>query len=120
ELFVEQLIKVADVTKDVMDMVGSPKTDEERMMKTQEAIQAVTKKYQSMVGWENLRIQIVTYYSGARYSAYGYKRYDDIRLVFIPELQLGFFGGDPDNFTYPRYNLDATFWRVYDKIGRAH
>src|SRR5690606_26580655 len=59
ELFVEQLIKVADVTKDVMDMVGSPKTDEERMMKTQEAIQAVTKKYQSMVGWENLRIQIV-------------------------------------------------------------
>ena len=114
ELFVEQLIKVADVTKDVMDMVGSPKTDEERMMKTQEAIQAVTKKYQSMVGWENLRIQIVTYYSGARYSAYGYKRYDDVRLVFIPELQLGFFGGDPDNFTYPRYNLDCTFWRVYD------
>lgn len=114
ELFVEQLIKVADVTKEVKDLIGSPKTDEERMMKTQEAIQSVSKKYQSMVGWEKLRIQIVTYYSGARYSAYGYKRYDDVRLVFIPELQLGFFGGDPDNFTYPRYNLDCTFWRVYD------
>jgi len=62
-------------------------------------------------------MQTVTYYSGGKYSLYGYKKYDDIRLVLIPELDLGFYGGDPDNFTYPRYNLDATFWRAYDAEG---
>jgi hypothetical protein len=114
EVFVEQLIKVADVTDKIQAIIAMAKTDDERMTKTQEASAAITKEFTAKPGWENLRLQLVSYYSGAKFSMYGYKRYDDVRLVFIPELQLGFFGGDPDNFTYPRYNLDATFWRVYE------
>lgn len=116
EVFVEQLIKVADVTAQVNSLIGNV-SEVEKLAKTQEAINAVTKEYMSKPGWENLRLQTVTFYSGAKYSVYGYKRYDDVRLVFLPEHQLGFFGGDPDNFTYPRYNLDCTFWRVYDENG---
>ena len=118
ELFVEQLIKVADVTEKIKSMIGNPATDAEKQTKTQEAISAVVKEYTTKPGWEDLRLQTVPFYSGAKFSLYGYKRYDDVRLVFIPELQLGFFGGDPDNFTYPRYNLDCTFWRVYDESGK--
>ncbi len=118
ELFVEQLIKVADVTEKIKSLIGNPATEAERQTKTQESINAVVKEYTTKPGWENLRLQTVPFYSGAKYSLYGYKRYDDVRLVFIPELQMGFFGGDPDNFTYPRYNLDCTFWRVYDENGQ--
>lgn len=117
EVFVEQLIKVADATDQIKSLIGNP-ADAERQAKTQEAINTVVKEYTSKPGWENLRLQAVPFYSGAKYSIYGYKRYDDVRLVFIPEAQLGFFGGDPDNFTYPRYNLDCTFWRVYDENGQ--
>jgi peptidase S46-like protein len=117
ELFVEQLIKVADATEQIKALIGNP-TDADRQAKTQEAINTVVKEYTTKAGWEDLRLQAVPFYSGAKYSIYGYKRYDDVRLVFIPEAQLGFFGGDPDNFTYPRYNLDCTFWRVYDTNGQ--
>ncbi len=117
ELFVEQLIKVADVTDKIKNAIGTV-SEEERLSKTQAAINAVVREYTEMTGWENLRLQTVAYYSGAKYSLYGYKRYNDVRLVFLPELDLGFYGGDPDNFTYPRYNLDVTFWRVYDDNGQ--
>ena len=118
ELFVEQLIKVADVTDKIKKMVPGNVTDEEKLAKQQEAFAAVQKEYGNNPDWKNLRMQVVTYYSGGKYSLYGYKRYDDVRLVFIPEQEVAFFGGDPDNFTYPRYNLDVTFWRVYDENGK--
>ena len=117
-LFVEQLIRVADITQRVHQATANCQTQEEIVAKQQEAFAAIQSEYANNADWKDLRTQIVTYYSGGKYSLYGYKRYDDVRLVFIPELQLGFFGGDPDNFTYPRYNLDVTFWRVYDENGQ--
>ena len=61
-----------------------------------------------------MRCDVVTLYSGAMYNLYKYKKYDDIRLVFAPEFDMAFFGGDPDNFEYPRYDLDISFFRAYE------
>ena len=116
-LFVEQLIKVADVTDEVMAQTANAENDAQKAELAAAALQSIQEKYSSMEGWEGLRLQTVTYYSGGKYSLYGYKKYGDIRLVLIPENDLGFYGGDPDNFTYPRYNLDFTFWRAYDEDG---
>jgi hypothetical protein len=61
-----------------------------------------------------MRCDVVTLFSGAMYNLYKYKKYDDVRLVFAPEFDIAFFGGDPDNFEYPRYDLDISFFRAYE------
>ncbi|MBK9581219.1 MAG: S46 family peptidase [Saprospiraceae bacterium] len=116
-LFVEQMIKAEDITKLVAEKTKNAKNDSEVTTMRKAALEEIEKMYKEKEDWKDLRTQVVTFYSGGKFSIYGYKRFSDIRLVWIPELDLGFFGGDPDNFTYPRYNLDVTFWRAYDEQG---
>lgn len=116
-LFVEQLIKVADISDMLEDRVGSYENDDDKAEKTAKALEEISNEYAQKEDWQGLRLQTVSFYSGGKYSIYGYKKFSDIRLVLIPENDLGFYGGDPDNFTYPRYNLDFTFWRAYDESG---
>ncbi len=113
-LFVKQLVNIADITDEVDAVTEAAATDAELVTFRDSAFQLIKQRYADREGWQGLELETVTYYSGGKYSLYGYKRYDDIRLVLIPEQQLGFFGGDPDNFTYPRYNLDFTLWRAYE------
>ncbi len=108
DLYVDQLVMLADVTEAVKANAG---------VAPDSALAIVQAEYAQKEEWKNLEIETRTFYSGGRYSLYGFKRYNDIRLVLYPELALGFFGGDPDNFTYPRYNLDVTFFRAYDEAG---
>src|SRR6185503_5617451 len=75
------------------------------------AIAAIEKESQDKTG---LEAEVVTLYQGGQYHLYLYKKFTDVRLVFAPEFDAAFYGGDPDNFTFPRYCLDMTIWRVYE------
>ena len=112
-LFVEQCIKIKDVTDEIYDALENAASEEERLKMEGEKIAEIESRYES--DDDEIFAQVTPLYFGGKYSLYVYKRYSDVRLVFAPESQAGYFGGDYDNFTYPRYNLDCTFFRVYDE-----
>jgi len=113
-LYVDQLVLYKDVTDEVIDAINEGKTDEEKAKLEEEIITKIEEREAAATG---LEVAITPLYNGGKFSLYGYKRYTDVRLVFAPEEQIAFFGGDPDNFTYPRFNLDCSFFRVYDENG---
>jgi hypothetical protein len=109
-MYADQLIGTEDVTAKIRAAVTSKKTAEQ-VEQRDKAITDIQNACQSSAG---LICQVVTFYQGGKYSLYRYKRYGDVRLVMAPEEAMSFFGGDPDNFTYPRYDLDLTLLRIYD------
>jgi len=115
DLEVNVLVGMEDVTARVQ---GAAKgiADENKALKARDAeTAAIAKESKDKTG---LRSDVVSFYNGGEYWLYQYKAYTDVRLVFAPEQQAAFFGGDPDNFTYPRYDLDMALFRVYEN-GKA-
>jgi hypothetical protein len=118
DLFVDQLVKIEDITSKVLTAMAKENSDAAQVAIRDKELAAIKKEYSEKPEWKGLEIQPIQFYNGGKFSLYGFKRYKDVRLVFMPELHLGFFGGDYDNFTYPRYNLDCSFFRVYDDTGK--
>lgn len=110
-LWVDQLQKTIDVTKEILNAMNAGTTNEEKAKLKSEKIKEIEAKYTAETG---LKCNVITFYNGGMYMLYCYKRFNDVRLVFSPENLVASFGGDPDNFTYPRYDFDCAFFRVYD------
>ena len=111
DMEVNQLVSMENVTARVQGVVKKGMSDKEAFAARQAEIAKITKDSQEKTG---LRSDVVTLYQGGEYWLYRYKKFTDVRLVFAPEKQSAFFGGDFDNFTYPRYALDMALFRVYE------
>jgi hypothetical protein len=112
DLEVNVLVSMENVTERVLKAVDPKASDKERNEQRKGEISRITKASTDETG---LRSDVVELYQGGEYWLYRYKKYTDMRLVMAPEIQAAFYGGDPDNFTYPRYALDFAFFRVYEK-----
>lgn len=116
-LELNQLVGIEDVTDKINAGVKPDMPAAAAAQAQRAAMSQVEKDCATSTG---LRCDVVIFYSGQVYNLYKYKKYTDVRLVFAPEFDIAFFGGDPDNFTYPRYDLDITFFRVYEDGKPAH
>ncbi|HET9598568.1 MAG TPA: S46 family peptidase [Anaeromyxobacteraceae bacterium] len=110
ELEVNQLVRIADVTERMARATAGREGGAFAAAERAE-IARIEKECQ---GTDALRCEVVTLWQGGHYDLYTYRRYQDVRLVFAPELAIAFFGGDPDNFNFPRFDLDAAFLRVHE------
>ena len=111
DLELNVLVSIEDVTARATGAVKPGMTSDQASSARNAVIAGIEKESKDRTG---LRSDVVTLYQGGAYHLYRYKRYDDVRLVFAPEQQVAFFGGDPDNFEYPRYDLDVCIFRVYE------
>jgi hypothetical protein len=116
-LELNELVGIEDVTDKVNAGVKPEMSAADAGQAQRAAMSQIEKDCSTSTG---LRCDVVTFYSGQVYNLYKYKKYTDVRLVFAPEFDIAFLGGDPDNFTYPRYDLDITFFRVYEDGHPAH
>lgn len=108
-------LNVLDSTEDVTDRVNAAVKSGMSAADAQQARRAVMNTIEEeSLKQTGFRSDVITLYQGGRYHLYRYKRYTDVRLVFAPEQDIAFFGGDPDNFEYPRWDLDVCFFRVYE------
>ena len=111
------LMSLEDVTKRVNDAVKPGTSDVEAFAARRKEISAIEAESTQATG---LRSDVITLYQGGQYNLYRYKKYTDVRLVFVPEFQAAFFGGDPDNFNFPRFNIDMALVRVYENDQPVH
>src|SRR6266404_575976 len=111
DLELNVLVSIEDVTARVNAAVKPGMSPDESGKARGKAVAQIEKESKEKTG---LRSDVVTLYQGGVYNLYRYKRYDDVRLVFAPEQQIAFYGGDPDNFEYPRFDLDICIFRVYE------
>jgi len=111
DLEVNVLLKISDITGQVKAGIAENATPAEDNRARRANIARIEKDCGATTG---NRCDVVTLYAGGMYNLYEYKKYTDIRLVFAPEFAIAFFGGDPENFTFPRYALDICFFRAYE------
>ncbi len=111
DLELNVLMSMENVTSKVEAAVKPGMTDEQAL-KARKAI--IAKIERDSLKKTGLRSNVITLYHGGEYWLYRYKKYTDVRIVFAPEVNAAYFGGDPDNFTYPRYDLDMAIFRVYE------
>ncbi|MDB4992475.1 MAG: Peptidase [Parcubacteria group bacterium] len=111
QLEVNVLWEIEDVTDKVLDAVSKAKNLDQKTQMRRAVIADIEKKSLEGTG---MRSDVVTLYNGGKYHLYRYKKYTDIRLVFAPEAAIAGYGGDIDNYEFPRYCLDVTFFRVYE------
>ena len=114
----DQLVEIVDVTDEVNAAVDAVSADERSEVR-ESLLEEIEERILEQRGGEDsgYAVEMISLYNGGRTSAYVFRRYTNVKLVMAPELQIGFFGGDPDNFTFPRYNLDFSLFRVYDDDG---
>jgi len=111
DLELNVLVSTEDVTTRVNGAVKPGMNAGQASAARDSAIAAIEKESKEKTG---LRSDVITLYQGGAYHLYRYKRYDDVRIVFAPEQQMAFYGGDPDNFEYPRFDLDICIFRAYE------
>src|SRR4051812_9798155 len=110
EIELNQLVQISDVTSRVTSATSG--LAGEQFAKAQKGAMSKIEK-ECDGGDRKVRCDVVTLYHGGKYDLYKYRRFQDVRLVFAPEFAIAFFGGDPDNFNFPRYDLDVSFLRAY-------
>ena len=111
----EQMVMLKDVTTEVLAALENGKDQKEKNELRDAKMRDLKQQYEKET---KFKCDVVSYYNGSLFFIQGFKTFTDVRLVFQPEEQIASYGGDPDNFTYPRYGLDCTFLRIYGDDGK--